>query len=514
MALQRGTSGLKTILSESEEEQHVKVDIPPTIPPPPSQPPHPLVGGSDLRSFNQTYRSRSIHSKQERSSITKGVLKGARRFFRKEESFKEVWFNNDIAEAANISKSQHINRDNILDDGWIKFIDNMISCDNDGCKKRIKGNWFRSILRVGTVKNYFMEEQESFKCQVCKYTNFCEDCARKLNTLNPKCSNCSYELKNVLQNDTELMRAIRLQEREIVMNIIKDSGDKGTDLNKSDITGFTPIFMSIHYVPDCFDIVKELIDKGANFCITDENGMTPLMLAIQRVSTDVADLFLKQKSLTLENINQVDNSKKYTAMKLAVDNKMDYIVETLRRQGCNHSYLTSATWRYAKDKSECIENIFTHGGNFFYDEKGQILPIPAECFKNFLDCQVVKGPDSTDSVVFDYSKLVTGVEELQVEKKDQNQSSAMNKREELKLIKDLVNISTEHRKLAKHPLIEGLVMMKWKKIQVFWYVYMGVKFIFMVMFISLGIGTLGLKQLSCNYTDIDTESSNGKNAVL
>ena len=103
---------------------------------------------------------------------------------------------------------------------------------------------------------------------------------------------------------------------------------------------------------------------------------------------------------------------------------------------------------------------------------------------------------------------------LQVEKKDQNQSSVMNKREELKLIKDLVNISTEHRKLAKHPLIEGLVMMKWKKIQVFWYVYMAVKFIFMVMFISLGIGTLGLKQLSCNYTDIDTESSNGKNAVL
>ena len=141
------------------------------------------------------------------------------------------------------------------------------------------------------------------------------------------------------------------------------------------------------------------------------------------------------------------------------------------------------------------------------------MPIPAESFKNFLDCQVLKGPDSTDSVVFDYSKLVTGVEELQVEKEDQNQSFAMNKGEELKLIKDLVNISTEHRKLAKHPLIEALVMMKWKKIQVFWYVYMGVKFIFMVMFISLGIGTLGLKQLSCNYTDIDTENGNGKNLV-
>ena len=45
---------------------------------------------------------------------------------------------------------------------------------------------------------------------------------------------------------------------------------------------------------------------------------------------------------------------------------------------------------------------------------------------------------------------------------------------------------------------------------------MGVKFIFMVMFISLGIGTLGLKQLSCNNTDMDVENgnSNGKNLFV
>ena len=68
----------------------------------------------------------------------------------------------------------------------------------------------------------------------------------------------------------------------------------------------------------------------------------------------------------------------------------------------------------------------------------------------------------------------------------------------------MTNISPGHNYLIKHPLLEAIIISKWKRIELIWIIYMLLKLSFMGIFITLGVGTLGLQQFSCNVTELGT----------
>ena len=132
------------------------------------------------------------------------------------------------------------------------------------------------------------------------------------------------------------------------------------------------------------------------------------------------------------------------------------------------------------DYSECMKLILSYGGDIY--RKGNVMQITPQVYKSFLDDQI-KTQDQ-NFIVFDYSKLIC---------RDDNK--------ELKLIKDFTKLSPGHKTLLTHPLIEALLMMEWKRIQLLWLGYMLLKLTFMLLFFAIGVGKIGLQQFNCNNTD-------------
>ena len=62
---------------------------------------------------------------------------------------------------------------------------------------------------------------------------------------------------------------------------------------------------------------------------------------------------------------------------------------------------------------------------------------------------------------------------------------------ELAIINDIVHLRKEHRKLLKHPLLEAMIMMKWRKFQWLWLLMLVLQFIFTMLIFR--IGTLHIK---------------------
>ena len=62
---------------------------------------------------------------------------------------------------------------------------------------------------------------------------------------------------------------------------------------------------------------------------------------------------------------------------------------------------------------------------------------------------------------------------------------------ELGLINDIIHMRKENRQLLKHPLLEALIMMKWRKFQWLWFMMLVLQLIFTILIFR--IGTLLLK---------------------
>lgn len=62
---------------------------------------------------------------------------------------------------------------------------------------------------------------------------------------------------------------------------------------------------------------------------------------------------------------------------------------------------------------------------------------------------------------------------------------------ELGLINDIIHMRKENRPLLKHPLLEALIMMKWRKFQWLWFMMLVLQLIFTILIFR--IGTLLLK---------------------
>ena len=134
--------------------------------------------------------------------------------------------------------------------------------------------------------------------------------------------------------------------------------------------------------------------------------------------------------------------------------------------------------------SECIKLILSCGGDMY--NHGKVMSITPEDYKSFLDDQIKKDPEIKENIIFDYSKLI---------------SICNNEDRELKLILDLTKLSPGHKTLLTHPLIKALLMMEWKRIQLLWLMWMVLKVAFMLLFIAIGVGSVGLQQFNCNTTE-------------
>ena len=405
-------------------------------------------------------------------------------------------------ENAAFVKEEPKSKDNILNDNWIKEIETPIKCNSKGCNvKRIKGDWF-----------------------TCNDKDYCSACSNG-------------QKANALMEDSELMRAIRLKDEDIALEILEDKNMK-TDIEKRDLLGFSAVFLAILYLPG-IKLLRRLIKKGAKIDYETDTGKTPLLFSILRKHTEAAKLLLNMKEakgksyfLTVENIlktpgkwtaeniqkspdkwkqdtvliNALDfqlpevakaillridpepaEKQKQKDLHIETEKEADFVLkqkqaikdlkEFLGRRDNSAMELAS---KY--DYSECMKLILSYGGDIY--RMGKIMQITPQVYKSFLDDQI-KTQDQ-NYIVFDYSKLIC---------RDDNK--------ELKLIMDFTKLSPGHKTLLTHPLIEALLMMEWKRIQLLWLVYMLLKLTFMLLFFAIGVGKIGLQQFNCNNTDTD-----------
>ena len=120
----------------------------------------------------------------------------------------------DDSDAYSLSEeSEHekgnLSFENILESCWIPNINNMICCDV--CKFEIEGKWFR--VPDTLPPSFFTSTRKG------QNIDFCEKCAEECRYTN----GTGKTLLNVIEKDTKLMRAIRLQECDLAFDCLERS---------------------------------------------------------------------------------------------------------------------------------------------------------------------------------------------------------------------------------------------------------------------------------------------------
>ena len=235
------------------------------------------------------------------------------------------------------------------------------------------------------------------------------------------------------------------------------------------------------------DVALMIINRGARLMdISDsKDGPTTVLIdALKNKLPKVAEAIL----LKINPQNQ--DLEKHHKMKGILDVNMEE-EEERKKQICG---FLKVRFNYAMDLAfqnnfkECIKLILSYGGEIYRGENRNVLPITPEDYKSFLDDQIRMDSKNPECIIFDYSNLC------------RNDS-----KKELKLISDLTNLSPGHKNLIKHPLIEALLMMEWKRLAPWWMYYMLLKLAFMTIFIFLGVGTFGLQQFNCNLVALSSD---------
>ena len=135
---------------------------------------------------------------------------------------------------------------------------------------------------------------------------------------------------------------------------------------------------------------------------------------------------------------------------------------------------TALSWAICQNSSEIIQLLLERGASLYKggDETQGIMPIKKEDYEKFLDSRVQvvcftqgdlkswKPGKFHDSLVLDvYFIFKPGT----------------------LLIRKIVNLTTDHKNLVKHPGIQAFLMMKWKKIKKIWRTWMLLKTIFFAL---------------------------------
>lgn len=100
---------------------------------------------------------------------------------------------------------------------------------------------------------------------------------------------------NINQTDDFQKTALYWASQENKIDVVNFLlAQKGIDINKADIDGFTPLMVSTQL--ENIDIVKILLSHAANINQTDKNGFTPLMRAILTKNYKLVELLLKNNA--------------------------------------------------------------------------------------------------------------------------------------------------------------------------------------------------------------------------
>ena len=92
---------------------------------------------------------------------------------------------------------------------------------------------------------------------------------------------------NAFNIDRDLLRAIENGELARVVDLL----DKGADIDKPDIYGFTPLIWAT--TAGNMEILNVLIDRGADINFTNEDGGTALYYAVTNGKVDELNILLQ-----------------------------------------------------------------------------------------------------------------------------------------------------------------------------------------------------------------------------
>jgi len=312
---------------------------------------------------------------------------------------------------------------------------------------------------------------------------------------------------------------------EVAQELLKGPGEGGPGLSKDHINivnddSGTALLLAIG--SKMSDVAIQLMKRGAKCDVINNKKDTPLSLACRHRLPEVAEELLKEMEegfLSLEHINTVDDDGQ-TALSGAITYHMLGVMKKLIDQGakcrpgytplydaCHFSFNEGALellarkwhwtqldttgynkdintpgpdgkmpleWAVRNNLSEVVVELLKKGANIQKNEK-EVIEIKQEDFQAYLDESVtidIRGEREAKSE----EKLVLNYSFLTGEGEDQTN-----------VLSSVLNLSTEHRELVKHPLVRAFLMMKWRKMVPIWIFWIFLKLFFLVDLVGFAV---------------------------
>jgi len=338
------------------------------------------------------------------------------------------------------------------------------------------------------------------------------------------------------KQETPLSLACRWGPTEVVEELLKgpEEGGPGLSLdhiNNLDEVGRTALIEAIS--SKMSNVALRLIKRGAKCDVITIYKQTPLYLACDRGFPEVAKELLKGPEeggpgLSLEHINTVHGAgwtNGQTALSRTIgqtngqttlSRAMLEVMQKLIYRGadcgpghtplyaaCRYSFNEGSSrnevhlltnhrnyiksintpgpdgkmpleWAVRNNLSEVVVELLKKGANIQKNEK-EVIEIKQEDFQAYLDESVtidIRGEREAKSE----EKLVLNYSFLTGEGEDQTN-----------VLSSVLNLSTEHRELVKHPLVRAFLMMKWRKMVPIWIFWIFLKLFFLVDLVGFAV---------------------------
>jgi len=255
------------------------------------------------------------------------------------------------------------------------------------------------------------------------------------------------------------------------------------------------------------DVALHLMKRGAKCDVITNSKETPLSLACGRGLPEVAEELLKEggPGLSLKHINTGDVTVQ-TALTGAISTHMLGVMKKLIDLGadcgpsytplyeaCRYSFKEGALelltrkkylkdintkqgyngmmpleWAVRNNLSAVVVELLKQGANIQKNEK-EVIEIKQEDFQAYLDESLTIDKLEWKWVAKSEEKLVINYSFLSRDGEDQTP-----------VLKSVLNLSTEHRELVKHPLVRAFLMMKWNKYRYMWIPWIILKLLFFI----------------------------------
>ena len=274
-----------------------------------------------------------------------------------------------------------------------------------------------------------------------------------------------------------LYHAIDSRMTDIALDIIR----RGARCNVPTYHGDTPLEVACNF--GLTEIAKELLkgsDKGGPALSTEHinhknyHGATSLLLAISSHMLDVMKMLIDRGGEC--------GSMLHTACQTSFDEGVVYLltspknkkhIEVINENG--EDGMMPLEWAVKNHLSGAIVELLKQGARL-RNKKGSLIEIKSEDFKAFLDELVTvekygKWSQKEDErLVFNYKFLYEGGHD------------------NTPILNSILNLSPEHKEVVKHPLVQAILVKKWKKMLPVWVTWIILKIIFfglIVVFASI-----------------------------